>query len=113
MLAAGTPVAASTRRFASSNTSRLIPTLSTTTNTSRLVPSSSARQRAWSSSWICVAGGITKLPTMPAPSGGVMLLVAAPARKTRAAGAAVWAPWIAVSAVVAAITKKSTGINLG
>ena len=31
---------------------------------------------------------MTKLPTMPAPSGGVMLLVAAPARKTRAEDAA-------------------------
>jgi len=41
-------------------------------------------------------GGTTKFPPIPAPSGGVKLLVAAPARKTRTAGATVSTPDVAV-----------------
>ncbi len=82
MFAAGMPVASVICRFASSNTSRFTDTLSTTANASFVVPSSNTRQRACNSSLICLAGGMVKFPTMPAPRNGVMLLIAAPALNT-------------------------------
>src|SRR4029450_8035966 len=65
-----------------------MPNRSQTTSASFVLPSSSTRHRACSSSWICVEGAGENPPTMLPPMGGVILLVAAPARNSSAAHAA-------------------------
>ena len=85
MFAAGMPVAASSFLFASSQTSRPSEIVSATAKASFVVPSSSTRQRTCNSSCTCIAMGRgAKFPTISMPSGGVMLLVAAPARNSAA-----------------------------
>src|SRR5688572_13466529 len=61
-----------------------MPSKSQTTRARRDWPSSSTRHRACSSSWMCVDGNGENPPITGCPSGGVMLLVAAPALSSAA-----------------------------